>query len=150
MITGVAAFFRPLWIAVVVCVPFYLFALTILPVYDSVFPWITAVERLKADYPDQKRLCFGIGYNLQENGASIVEEYQRSYLLFPSFLTSHQGVTIVQRTVDGGIELDVISSSTSIILAALYYAGCAFFTWKVSFPWFIRLFSINNKTDNAM
>lgn len=140
MITGVATFFRPLWIAVIVCVPLYLLALIVLPVYDSLFPWMTAVEKLEEAYPGQKRFCFGIGYNLQGNGASSAAEYQRSYLLFPSFLTSPQQITVVQTTVFGVSELDVISSYMSVILETLIYAGCAIFTWKVSVPWFRRVF----------
>mgnify|MGYP006955276878 CR=1 FL=1 len=140
MITGIAAFFRPLWIVIVVCIPLYLLSVFAIPIYDFIFPWKRAVDELAVRYPGQNRFCLGIGFSAQSNSESSKNEYQRSFLLFPSFLNSRQSVTVIETTTDGTSQLKVISSSISILLEILIYMGCAIFTWKVSIPWFKRCF----------
>lgn len=138
--------FRPLWIAIVICIPLYLLTVVALPVFDFIFPWKQAVDELKESYPDQNRVCVGIGFSSQVNSLSTLSENFRSYLLFPAFLKDPQEFSVVETSIDGVGHLRITRSSYSIFLEALVYIGCAIFTWKVSIPWFKHL--ISNKAEH--
>jgi hypothetical protein len=134
-----AIFFRPLWIAIVISIPLYLLTLVALPIYDFIFPWKQAVETLNLRFPEQNRVCLGIGFSSQLNSDSVLSEKCRTFLLFPSVLKEPQEYSVIETTVDGASRLEITHSSYNILIEALVYIGCLIFTWKVSIPWFKKL-----------
>ena len=103
--------------------------LPLCPIYDWFNPWSPAVKKL-AEFSGQKRFCVGYGREKEvkfSNGVTTEKsETQRSFILFPSVLTSPKIISISEDQ-DGKISKD--ESRFAFWFLSLVDLVCLWSTW---------------------
>lgn len=132
------SYFRILWWWLKICCAIFVFALPLAPLYDHYFPWPPALEvRTNANYRGQIWISVGYGYSSSTrkvNGTLRTESaIERSYVLFPSVMTSPKIVTVFQ---DQEGRITVGGSALAFWFLLIVYLSCAWVAWHFLYrPW---------------